>query len=77
MDLARQALLSTAELIRCVELGVTDVSSDENVMDALYSDADNTSDNMGDLMRGSQNREPVTLSVANLCLRKQIIFERV
>ena len=32
---------------------------------------------MGDLMRGSQNREPVTLSVANLCLRKQIIFERV
>ena len=77
MDLARQALLSTAELIRCVELGVTDVSSDEKVMDALYSDADNTSDNMGDLMRGSQNREPVTLSVANLCLRKQIIFERV
>ncbi len=77
MDLARQALLSTAELIRCVELGVTDVSSDEKVMDALYSDADTTSDNMGDLMRGSQNREPVTLSVANLCLRKQIIFERV
>ena len=77
MALARQAILSTAELIRCVELGVTDVSSDEKVMDALYSDADTTSDNIGALMRSSQNREPVTLSVANLCLRKQIIFERV
>lgn len=77
MSLARQALLSTAELIRCVDLGVTDVSSDDKVMDALYSDADATSDNMGDLMRVSQNREPVTLSVANLCLRKQIIFDRV
>ena len=77
MALARQALLPTAELTRRVELGVTDVSSDEKVMDALYSDADTTSDNIGALMRGSQNREPVTLSVANLCLRKQIIFERV
>lgn len=77
MALARQALLSTAELIRCVELGVTDVSNDEKVMDALYCAADATSDNMGDLMRASQDREPVTLSVANLCLHKQIIFERV
>lgn len=77
MDLARQTLLSTAELIRCVDLGVTDVSSDNKVMDALYSDADATSDNMGDLMRASQSRERVTLSVANLCLHKQIIFERV
>ena len=57
MALARQALLSTAELIRCVDLGVTDVSSDDKLMDALYSDADATSDNMGDLMRTSQSRE--------------------
>ena len=77
MSLARQALLSTAELIRCVDLGVTDVSSDDKLMDALYSDAAATSDNMGDLMRTSQSREPVTRSVARLCLHKQIIFERV
>ena len=60
-----------------MDLGVTDVSSDDKVMDALYNDTDATSDNMGDLMRASQSREPVTLSVANLCLHKQIIFERV
>ena len=77
MALARQALLSTAELVKCVELGITDVSSDEKVMDALYCDADTTSDNIGELMRLSDHRGPVTLSVANLCLRKQIIFERV
>lgn len=77
LALARQALLSTAELIRCVDLGVTDVSSDDKVMDALYCDADVTSDNLGDLIRSSKSRRPVTLSVANLCLHKQIIFERV
>ena len=77
MALARQALLSTAELIRCVDLGVTDVSSDDKVLDALYNDTAATTDSMGDLMRASQSREPVTLSVANLCLHKQIIFERV
>ena len=77
MALARQALLSTAELIRCVDLGITDVSNDDKLMDALYSDADATSDNMGDLMRTSKNRRPVTRSVARLCLHKQIIFERV
>ena len=77
MALAKQGLLSTAELIKCVELGITDVSGDDKIMDALYSDTDTTSDNIGDLMRAAANRGTVTMSVANLCLRKQIIFERV
>ena len=69
--------ITVAELIRCVELGVTDVSSDEKIMDALYSDAETTSDNIRELMRCSDQRSTVTIDIANLCLRKQIIFERV
>ena len=77
MSLAKQTLLSTAELIKCVDMGVTDISTDEKLMNALYCDTETTSDNIGEMMRVSQNRESVILAVANLCLHKQIIFVRV
>ena len=77
MALSRQALLSTAELIKCAELGVRDVSTDEKLMDALYDDEYTTSDNIPDMMLTARNRERITAAVANLYLRKQIIFQRV
>lgn len=77
MALARQELLSTAELVKCEELGVKDVSTGEKLMDALYDDDDTTSYNMPERMRTAKSRELVTMAVANLYLRKQIIFERV
>ncbi len=77
MALSRQALLSTAELIKCAEVGARDVSSDEKLMYALYNDDDTTCDNIADMMLTARSREWVTIAVANLYLRKQIIFERV
>lgn len=77
MSLVRQALLSTAELIKCAERQVTDLSTGDKLMAALYDDADTTSDNIGSLMRISPCKEPVTVAVANLYLRQQIIFERI
>ena len=77
MALSRQALLSTAELIKCAELGVRDISTDEKLMDALYNDDDTTSDNIADMMLTAKSREQITAAVANLYLRKQIIFQRV
>lgn len=77
MKLSRQALLSTAELIKCVENQVCDLSSDRKVLEALYSDEHTTCDNIGAAMRGAQSQEAVTVAVANLYLRKQVIFERV
>jgi len=75
--LSRQALLSTAELIKCAEVGVKDISTDEKLMDALYNDDDTTSDNIADMMLTAKSRRSITEAVANLYLRKQIIFERV
>lgn len=77
MNLARQALLSTAELIKCVEVGATDVSSDEKLMSALIDNDYTTGDSIAFEMLQAEQRLPVTIAVANLYLRKQIIFERV
>lgn len=77
MALSRQALLSTAELIKCAEVGAKDISTDKKLMDALYNDDDTTSDNIADMMLTARSRERVTMAVANLYLRKQIIFQRV
>ena len=77
MALVHQAVLSTAELIKCVEVGASDISTDVKLLDALYVDPDVTSDNLPCLMRGAESRESVTVAVANLYLRKQVILERV
>ena len=75
--LSKQALLSTAELIKCFDVGAQDISNGRKLMDVLYNDFDTTSDNISFLMQDSLNKAPVTTAVANLYLRKQIIFERV
>ena len=75
LALSKQALLSTAELIKCAEAGVSDLSTDQKVMAALYNDDFTTCDNIRWEMMQAGSREDVTLAVANLYLRKQIIFE--
>lgn len=77
MSLSKKALLSTAELIKCVDVGISDFTSGDQVIDALYDDDDTTSENIQYQMLHANSRAPVTLAVANLCLGKQIIFERV
>ena len=77
MKLASQAVLSIAELIKCAEMGATDVSTDRKLLDALYADPDTTCDNISLLMSTAKNREPVTVAIVNLYLWKQIILERV
>lgn len=77
MRLARQALLSTAEIIKCTERGIRCLPDENSIMDGLYDDCDTTSDNIGSLMKSSPCTRDVTLAVANLYLRQQIIFERI
>ena len=47
------------------------------LLDSLYGDETTTSDNIASMVKISQSSKPVTLAVANLYLRQQIIFERV
>ena len=74
--LANQALLSSAELIKCAERGVRTLRSDEQLMDCLYDDELTTSENLPILMAASRQARPVSAAIANLYLHKQIVFER-
>ncbi len=77
MRLSQQTLLSTAELVKCVENGVTDLSTEEKVLDALYGDTETTCDNIGFIMHSAESMQAVVVAVSNLYLRQQIILERV
>lgn len=77
MDLARQTGLSTAELIKCVENGVYEVSSDDKVMEAIYDDDFTTCDNIPYYAKLFAEQQPVLETVANLYLRKLILLERM
>ena len=77
MRLVHQAFMSVGELVKCVEIGAEDVSTDEKLMRALYDDDYTTDLNIADMMRTAKWRKGVTEAIANLYLRKQIIFERI
>lgn len=77
MQLSRQALLSTAEIIKCVEKDIRYLPNEDSIMDCLYDDWETTSDNIGYLVKSAPSSRAVTLAVANLYLRQQIIFERM
>ena len=77
IQLAKQALMSTAEIIKCVSLNQIRFDSEECLLDTLYHDDITTSDNLPEYSRALTACRPVLTSVANLYLRKQIIFERL
>lgn len=77
MRLAKQALMSTAEIIKCMDRNTLRFNTEEQLLDTLYGDDVTTSENLGEFTRSLSACRPVLTSVANLYLRKQIIFERL
>ena len=77
MALARQALLSTAEIIRCVEMGIDRLPNSDSIMDTIYSDRETTSDNICELVKAAPCTKEVTAAIANLYLRQQLVFDRI
>ena len=77
MRLAKQALMSTAEIIKCMDRNKLRFDTEEQLLDALYDDDVTTSENLGEFTRNLSACRPVLTSIANLYLRKQIIFERL
>ena len=77
MLLANQAMLSTAEIIKCAELNAYEFRTEDDLIDTLYHDEYTTSENIAHSVRYFSQCRPVITSVANLYLRRQIIFERM
>jgi len=74
--LAEQALLTAEELIRCVDGGVTDISTEQKLLTALYPDGP-PAPGEGSCFDFalSPNRLKVTEAIVNLYLQKLILFE--
>ena len=74
LRLANQAIFSTAEIIKCVEVDKTHFSNDEEILDTIYHDDYTTSENIAYSVKSSPVCRPVLTDVANLYLRQQIVF---
>ena len=70
MRLANRAILSTAEIIKCIDQNMLSFATDEDLLDVLYHDEYTTSDNIAYAVRSLPQCRPVITSIANLYLRK-------
>jgi len=77
LSLVRNQTLSTAEIIRCTENGVTALKSKEELIENLYSDEDSDCDKLVTEGRFSDIRYGVLSVVANLYLKQRIVFQLV
>ena len=75
--LTEQTPLSTAELIRCFERGVYDVSSADKVIAAVYPDDDSVQARIANEETWSEYRDTVLQTVSDLYLSRKIILEPV
>ena len=77
MRIAKQARLFTAEIIKCIEENKLFFATDEDILDTIYDDDDITSENISYTVKFSPMCLPVLTDIANLYLRKKILFERI
>ena len=77
MRLTKHIPLSTAEIINCIDKNIINIKTELNLIDALYNDYYTTGYNISDSTRNLSKCKIVLSSIANLYLRKQIIFERI
>lgn len=76
LHLASQTHLSCAEILKCIEENVTDVSSSEKVLKALYDDDYSTCDNLGWFMRFYDNHREILEAISTLYLNRNVIFDK-
>ena len=76
LHLASQTYLSCAEILKCIAEGVTDVSSSEKVLKALYDDDYSACDNLGWFMQFYDNHRQILEAISMLYLNRNVIFDR-
>ena len=76
LSLVKQTMITTAELMKCVEEGAADISDDDKLTDALFTDDYTTSDNLIFTAKTFDCMISVLTAVANLYMRKQILLTK-
>ena len=75
VDLVEQTPLSTAELVRCFDLDLYDVSTPEKVIAGIYTDCESTQQEIAAEQFWSPNTNVVLEAVSNLYLSRRVILE--
>ena len=76
LHLAKQSHLSCAEILKCIEESVTDVSTSEKVLEAIYDDDYSTCDNLGLFMWFYDNHRRILEAISTLYLNRNVIFDK-
>lgn len=75
MSLVEQTPLSTAEIIRCFERGITDVSTASKVINGIYTAEDSDQKHIANEQFHSIYTRPVLQAVSSLYLNRKILLE--
>jgi len=75
LRLSKKAGITTSEIIQCAENNIKDVGSENDIMDRIYSSQDASFETVAVQSRFSELKADVIRAVANLYLKKRIIFE--
>lgn len=75
LKLAQTVMLSTAELVTCIDQG-KDIYTNQDVLEVLYSDSETTYKTLADDAQLNHTQYPVLQAIANLYLNKQISFQK-
>ena len=75
LKLSKKVGLTTSEIIKCAEEKIKSIDSEAEVMDKLYDDNTTTQETITTKSRFSDLKNDVVKAVANLYLKKKIVFE--
>lgn len=75
LKLTKSVCITTSEIIRCAEKNIDTISDEGDLMDKIYDSPDVTSDTINTGASFSQLRTDILQAVANLYLKKKIVFE--
>ena len=75
MELVEQTPLSTAEIIRCFDRNIIDVSSAEKVINGIYCAEDSDQRHISNEQFHSEFANPVLEAISSLYLNRQILLE--
>ena len=75
LRLSKRVGITASEIIKCAENNITDIGSEDDIMDKLYNDEETTYETIAVQSRFSELKSDIVKAVANLYLKKKIIFE--
>ena len=75
LRLSKRVGITASEIIKCAENDIRDIKSEDDIMNKVYGQDDATFETVAVHSRFSELKSDIVKAVANLYLKKKIIFE--